>query len=65
MTGIVKSNKLRNDSSHLNLEAWLRSFLSANLFSEFNNRPSDLGHQIGVALVLPARSTRGAPVSAA
>jgi len=58
MTGIVKSTNPRNDSSHPNLEAWFRSFLSANLFSETSNPPSDLGHHIGGPRLIGAEYAR-------
>jgi hypothetical protein len=62
MAGIVKSTNPRNDSSHLNLEPWFRSFLSANLFSETNkeasNPPSDLGHHNGGPRLIGAEYAR-------
>jgi len=56
MADVAKSTNARNVSSDLNLEAWFRLFLSANLFSETNKRPSDLGHRIDV---WPSSDRRG------
>jgi hypothetical protein len=62
---IAKSTKRHSDSFHSASSPWFVSFPSANL--RFNLKiqvmtPGDPGHQIGVAFVITAWSTRGAPV---